>query len=92
MPFAEAVASAPGLRIVPWEDERATLLAEYLRSLDPAPRELSLFIGPEGGYSDGEIEAAKAAGAVLATLGRRVLRSETAAAVACGIVLHELDR
>lgn len=90
--FAEALASAPGLKVVPWEDERTTRLADHLRSVSPGPRSVSVFIGPEGGYTEAEIEAARAAGAVLVTLGRRVLRSETAAAVACGIVLHELDR
>jgi 16S rRNA U1498 N3-methylase RsmE len=37
------------------------------------------------------VELARESGAALVTLGRRVMRAETAAIVACGIVLHELD-
>jgi 16S rRNA (uracil1498-N3)-methyltransferase len=90
--FAESLASAPGLKIVPWEDELTTPLSACLRSFEEPARKLSVFIGPEGGYSEAEIEAARNSGATLVTLGRRVLRSETAATVACGIILHELDR
>lgn len=43
---------------------------------------ISLFIGPEGGWDEHEIENAKRAGAAVASLGPRVLRGETACAVA----------
>ncbi|MEO6196852.1 MAG: RsmE family RNA methyltransferase, partial [Dehalococcoidia bacterium] len=90
-PFADALRTAPGLTLVPWEDERTTPLAACVRSLPERPATISVFIGPEGGYTNEEITVAGGAGAVLVTLGRRVLRSETAATVACGIILHELD-
>jgi 16S rRNA (uracil1498-N3)-methyltransferase len=89
--FAEAIAAAPGLRIVPYEAERLNRLADYLRGLPERPHSVSLFIGPEGGYTDEEIALARKAGAVLVTLGRQVLRSETAGVVAAAIVLHTLD-
>ena len=76
---------------MPWEAERHARLSSYLHSLSERPRTVSVFIGPEGGYTDEEVALARDSGAVLLTLGRRVLRSETAAIVACGIVLHELD-
>jgi 16S rRNA (uracil1498-N3)-methyltransferase len=63
-----------------------------LRSFREPPAQVSIFIGPEGGYTEDEIGLARHSGATLVTLGKRVLRSETAAAVACGIALHELDR
>ncbi len=90
-PFEEALRRAPGTKIVPWEAEKDQLLADYLRSI-PRPRLVSVFIGPEGGYTDEEVALARAEGAVLVSLGQQVLRSETAAVIACGIVLHELDR
>ncbi|HTM68863.1 MAG TPA: RsmE family RNA methyltransferase [Candidatus Binatia bacterium] len=43
---------------------------------------VGLFIGPEGGWDDAETAAAREHGAVIASLGPRVLRAETAAAVA----------
>jgi 16S rRNA (uracil1498-N3)-methyltransferase len=49
---------------------------------------VSIFIGPEGGFEEAEIERATAAGAVLVTMGRRVLRSETAGLVAATLVLQ----
>lgn len=91
LPFDEALASAPGLLVVPYEAERANRLADYLRALPERPQSVSLFIGPEGGYTDEEIALARGSGAALVTLGRRVLRSETAAVVAAAIVLHTLD-
>ncbi|MEW6282313.1 MAG: RsmE family RNA methyltransferase [Candidatus Eremiobacterota bacterium] len=50
--------------------------------------ELSLFIGPEGGFSPDEVEEARLRGAGLAGLGDRILRVETAAAVAVTLVLR----
>jgi ribosomal protein L11 methyltransferase len=46
---------------------------------------LRLVVGPEGGFTAAEIEAARAAGCHLVGLGPRVLRAETAAVVACGL-------
>lgn len=47
---------------------------------------ISVLIGPEGGWTDTEIAAARQAGAVTVTLGRNVLRSETAALAALSAV------
>jgi 16S rRNA (uracil1498-N3)-methyltransferase len=90
--FADAVANAPGLRVLPYEEERANRLSDYLRAFPGSPETVSLFIGPEGGYTDEEVGLARKSGAEIVTLGRQVLRSETAAVVASAIVLHELDR
>lgn len=92
MAFADAVRSAPGLRIVPWEGEHDQRLGDYLRSLPEAPAAVSLFIGPEGGWEASEVALARECGAILVTLGHRVMRSETAAIIAAGIALQELDR
>ena len=50
--------------------------------------EVWIAVGPEGGFSDGEIEAAIRRGWRCASLGPRVLRTETAGAVAAAIVLN----
>ena len=47
----------------------------------------ALCIGPEGGFSDGEIVAARAAGFQPVSLGERRLRAETAAVVACALLM-----
>lgn len=57
------------------------------------PGRLSFLIGPEGGLSPGEAEAAKAAGIALCGLGKRILRTESAAAffLACLAMRWELS-
>jgi len=88
--FAQAVRSAPGLRILPWEGERSRSLRAALRATRPKPKAVSLFIGPEGGFSAEEAALAREAGCVAVSLGRRILRSETAGIVAAALVMHEL--
>lgn len=53
-----------------------------LRDIAPAPQSLRLMIGPEGGWTPAEEQAALAAGVQTITLGKRVLRTETAAMAA----------
>ena len=47
----------------------------------------AIIIGPEGGFTDAEVEAATAAGVRLAGLGPRILRSQSVAAAAASVVL-----
>jgi 16S rRNA (uracil1498-N3)-methyltransferase len=77
-----ALEAAPGKLIVAWEREKLAPLGHAIEGA----AELSLFTGPEGGYSDAEIKAARAAGAELVTLGPFTLRAETAAIVALGAI------
>lgn len=51
--------------------------------------DLLLIIGPEGGISEAELETARAAGAVPVSLGRRILRAETAGLVAISAIFYE---
>ena len=53
---------------------------------------LALIIGPEGGFESGEVDFAKAQGAEVATLGKRILRTETAPVAASANVFYELDK
>jgi 16S rRNA (uracil1498-N3)-methyltransferase len=50
------------------------------------PASASLLVGPEGGWSMGEIEAAVRAGCVPITLGRRTLRADAVPIVAIGVL------
>jgi 16S rRNA (uracil1498-N3)-methyltransferase len=56
------------------------------------PRSVSIVIGSEGGFSEAEAEAAKAKGAVMTGLGKRILRTETASGfvLACLVMISEL--
>jgi 16S rRNA (uracil1498-N3)-methyltransferase len=58
-----------------------------LRRLGELPPPTAVLIGPEGGFTPAEVEAASAAGVELAGLGPRILRSETVAVAAAAAVL-----
>jgi 16S rRNA (uracil1498-N3)-methyltransferase len=93
-----ALASMPAgaIALIPWEKERATPLRAALQAalasndLAPSVPEVHLFIGPEGGFSPGEIALARRHGAIPVTLGPRILRAETAAIVAVTLALDAL--
>ncbi len=55
------------------------------------PRSISVVIGSEGGFSGAEVEAAKASGAVICGLGRRILRCETAAMFALACLCYNFE-
>jgi 16S rRNA (uracil1498-N3)-methyltransferase len=57
-----------------------------LAPLLPVEGSLALAIGPEGGFSEDELARAKAHGALVARLGPNILRTETAAVLAVGLV------
>jgi len=52
--------------------------------------EVAVFIGPEGGFTPGEIKLLERAGAASFSIGRNILRTETAAIVAAALVLYEM--
>ena len=69
-------AAACDKAIVFYENEHATTLRQALES---APyKSVSILSGPEGGFEESEISQARAAGLQICTLGRRILRCETA--------------
>ncbi len=56
----------------------------------PRPFTVNLFVGPEGGFSAAEVQAARAYGIQAVGLGARILRAETAAVVATSLTLYEV--
>ncbi len=85
--------SIPGL--VAWEGEKSLRIKPALDRLRQPGGEiiphLALCIGPEGGFAEEEISLARSAGLVPVSLGKRILRMETAAIAAAAIILHELE-
>lgn len=63
-------------------------LREVLATLGQADA-LSVFIGPEGGFTPAEAAAGREAGLLPLSLGPRILRTETAAVVICALLLYE---
>jgi len=88
--FAETV-TIPGkddLKII--ADERIfpnTVYADELKSIIRKNRDISVFIGPEGGFTNEEAELAVKAGFITLNLGERKYRSETAAIALLSVIL-----
>jgi 16S rRNA (uracil1498-N3)-methyltransferase len=81
----EAVTASQGIKrgIIFWEEEGAPFSA----AMDQvkAEEKIVLCIGPEGGFSGTEIKAAEERGFSVASLGKRILRAETAAIVSIAL-------
>jgi 16S rRNA (uracil1498-N3)-methyltransferase len=83
------------IALIAWEEEQEASLRGALctalagRVLEDVP-EVRVFIGPEGGFSADEIALARRYAALPVTLGRRILRAETAAIAAATLVMEVL--
>ena len=73
------------LKIVFWENESKPI-SDAIQHRHY--RKILAVLGPEGGFSEKEIEDARACGFVTASLGPRILRAETAAIAACTILQY----
>jgi len=75
------------LKIIFFENETIPIK----RSVVPegqTPSEIMIMLGPEGGFSQKEVEFAKASGFITASLGPRILKAETASISACTIIQY----
>jgi 16S rRNA (uracil1498-N3)-methyltransferase len=86
----ERVRRSGGLALIAWENETAPL-QEVLEEAgsDQKPFNVSLFVGPEGGFSATEVQTAQDYGIVPVSLGPRVLRAETAGVVGAALILYQ---
>jgi 16S rRNA (uracil1498-N3)-methyltransferase len=85
----EVMSLAGDTRIVLAEGERDATLRDVLGS-QPS-QEVVLAFGPEGGWTEDELERFRQSGWQSASLGRRILRSETAAIAATAVALSEFE-
>lgn len=76
--------------IFPYENEMGRTIKDALRSGEAA-RRLAVIIGPEGGFSDSEAEKLKSSGADCVSLGKTILRTETAGLAAISMIMYELE-
>ncbi len=86
--FADACREATGASIIPWEEEPSRGIGTALG--DSTPSQINLFIGPEGGFERGEIMTAQGCGIIPVTLGKRILRAETAGLVSATAIFYHL--
>ena len=74
-----------GAKLLCYEDEHTLAFTEALAGLPGSG--LAVFVGPEGGFAEREVEEARAAGALVTSLGSLLLRAETAAIAASTLAL-----
>ncbi len=80
---------AEALKILLWEKERSRRLKTLLAEKAPCGQVVCL-VGPEGGFTAREVRLAEEAGFVSASLGRRILRAETAAVALVALLQYAL--
>ena len=64
---------------------------ELISNIRPG-QNIAVFIGPEGGFDDKEIEMAQNAGIIPITMGRRILRTETAGFTILSWLMYHLEQ
>jgi 16S rRNA (uracil1498-N3)-methyltransferase len=76
------------MKVILWEREESRDLKRHLRAHTSSARFIGM-VGPEGGFTSTEIDMARKVGFIPVSIGRRILRSETAAVTLVAIVQYE---
>ena len=94
MTFKDALAWAKELdvRLIPYELAQGMAETKALLSEIRPGQSIGIFIGPEGGFEEKEIEAAIDAGVSPITLGKRILRTETAGLAILSVLMFQLEQ
>ncbi len=93
MTMKEAAAYARGMdvKLIPYElAEDMAHTKKVIESIRPG-ESVAVFIGPEGGFEEGEVAEAIAAGIEPITLGKRILRTETAGLAVLSWLMYHLE-
>ncbi|MCH7746000.1 MAG: 16S rRNA (uracil(1498)-N(3))-methyltransferase [Chloroflexi bacterium] len=91
--FFNACDAHEGPGLIPWEEEADAGLRSVLerwKASDIGISSVSIFIGPEGGFTREEVEYARSKGIVAVSLGKRILRAETAGIATAAAILYEI--
>lgn len=94
IPFGKAVeeASSMEVKLIPYElAEGMDRTRERMENL-PENADIAVFIGPEGGFDEKEIELAMQNGIEAITLGKRILRTETAGFTVMAWIMYQLEK
>ncbi len=94
MSFQEAIACSrcAEVRLIPYElAEDMDQTRKIIEGLKPS-QDVAVFIGPEGGFDEKEVERAVEEGVRPITLGRRILRTETAGMTVLSIIMYHLEQ
>lgn len=91
--YNEALKEAQGLDLllVPYEEARGIAYSRELLEKAKKQKSIGIMIGPEGGFEKEEIDAAREIGGETMTLGKRILRTETAGMTMLSILMFTLE-
>ncbi len=90
--FNDMIASTYGkIKIMPYENENDRTLKSLLQSVDKTDLSIDILIGPEGGISLNEVNSAIESGFIPVTLGKRILRTETAGFAVSSCIRYEFE-
>ena len=93
MGFAEALKYAGSLdaALIPYEKAEGIQKTRSIIHDLKGKKSVAIFIGPEGGFDEKEVEDAMNQGVFPVTLGRRILRTETAGLTMLSILMFEFE-
>lgn len=93
MPFTEAItqAAAMDIKLIPYELAEGMEKTRKLVTAIKPGQDVAVFIGPEGGFEEAEIESALTMGIEPITLGKRILRTETAGFTVMAWLMYQLE-
>ena len=91
--FKDMVERLPGFQLVlfPYEEEVETTLKDVLQDLEEGIKRIAIIIGPEGGFTKEEAENIISKGGKPLSLGKTILRTETAGMATLAMVMYELE-
>lgn len=89
--FDKAIKEEHDLKIMPYECEMQSNLNDALSNVT-TPCTLAIYIGPEGGFEQSEADKANDSGVKTVTLGKRILRCETAGLATVSAVMYALGQ
>ena len=91
--FKQAVKDLQNYDLVlfPYENETGYSIKDCLRNLKEKPENIAIIIGPEGGFSNSEVADLDEIKAEKVTLGKTILRTETAGMAALAMTMYELE-
>ena len=88
---ALSYAASLDLILMPYEDAEGMEKTRRVIGQIKTGQSIGIFIGPEGGFEETEVQKAQKSGAVPVTLGKRILRTETAGLTVLSILMYHLE-
>lgn len=88
---AVKLAASMDMFLLPYENAKGMAETKRLIEQIKPGQSVAVFIGPEGGFEDEEVELAKSAGANVISLGKRILRTETAGMALMAALMYEIE-